>query len=458
MGDVDALNATDYSRTVSYLGSEAEVMKSFCELHNCHLRVEQYGVDNWGYIYENETWGGVLGGIYTQNVEVAIGCIYNWYNNITETSNTIARSAVTLLGPAPALFPAWRANIMPFSSELWAFLIMTILLCASVMYLIRFTSFTLKNLRWNLKRDFKHSTAFGQAVLDMFAVFIQQPSGPTSLRSFAARFFLAMILCATITLENTYSGQLKSILTVPLFTEAVDTMEKWSKTDWAWSAPAIVWRQTIEGSNIEKEQIMAKKFVVHDYDFLYNASFRMDYGVGIERLMSGSFTFGSFISAPALETKIVPKDDLYFDWTRAVSIRGWPLMPLFDKHIRACIESGLFVHWERQVSIVEDNRWAKEFHEEPIVRIVAKYLNRKTQEIMLGLASGHINKLPPQKLTLENISGASFALLFGCLFASIVFMLELTVHHFEKFRVSFKSSLSKDKTNEMAQSSSLSPY
>lgn len=177
-----------------------------------------------------------------------------------------------------------------------------------------------------------------------------------------------MILCATITLENTYSGQLKSILTVPIFTEAVDTIEKWSKSGWTWSAPSIIWIQSIDSSNIEKEQVMSEKFEVRDYDFLYNASFRSDYGLGIERLMCGSFTFGDYITAPALETKIVnffellsrkiyqslhifkvSKDDLYFDWTRAVSIRGWPLMPLFDKHIRAFIESGLYVHWERRV-------------------------------------------------------------------------------------------------------------
>nr|QKN21513.1 ionotropic receptor [Zeugodacus tau] len=413
-GDVDALNSSDYSRTLSYLGSEAELMKSFCEVRNCHLRVEPYGADNWGVIYENESATGMLGDVYTQNVEVAVGCIYNWYNNITETSNVIARSSVAILGPSPAQFPAWRAIIMPFSTELWIFLILTILLCAAVMYFIRFVASTLDKWQRSLQQDFQHTAAIGQAILDMFAVFIQQPSGPTSLHTFAARFFLAMILCATITLENTYSGQLKSILTVPLFTEAVDTMEKWSKTDWTWSAPSIVWTQTIDSSHIEKEQIMSEKFVVHDYDFLYNASFRPDYGLGIERLMSGSFTFGDFITAPALETKIISKDDLYFDWTRAVSIRGWPLMPLFDEHISACIETGLFVHWERQN--------------------VAKYLDRQTQQIMLNLASGHINKSPPQKLTIENISGATFALLFGCLIASFVFLLELSIYNFNKFQ------------------------
>lgn len=97
-------------------------MKTFCQVHNCHLRVEPCksnfseilnylkfilliiidGADNWGGIYENETSDGMLGDIYEQRVELAIGCIYNWYDGITETSVTIARSSVTVLGPAPA--------------------------------------------------------------------------------------------------------------------------------------------------------------------------------------------------------------------------------------------------------------------------------------------------------------------------------------------------------------------
>lgn len=52
----------------------------------------------------------------------------------------------------------------------------------------------------------------------------------------------------------------------------------------------------------------------------------------------------------------------------------------------------------------------------------------------MNLASGHINQLPPQKLTIENISGATFALLFGCLIAGFVFVLELTVYYFNKLK------------------------
>lgn len=44
----------------------------------------------------------MLGDLYKQHTEMAIGCIYNWYNDITETSQFIARSAVTILGPGPS--------------------------------------------------------------------------------------------------------------------------------------------------------------------------------------------------------------------------------------------------------------------------------------------------------------------------------------------------------------------
>lgn len=65
------------------------------------------------------------------------------------------------------------------------------------------------------------------------------------------------------------------------------------------------WIINIEHSDLVKDQILTQKFEMNDLDFLYNASFRDDYGLGIEGLFSGSFTFGKYITAPALEGKIV---------------------------------------------------------------------------------------------------------------------------------------------------------
>ncbi|KAI8046561.1 hypothetical protein M5D96_002772, partial [Drosophila gunungcola] len=181
-GDVDPIHPAKANRSVTFDGAEANVMKTFCQVHNCHLRVEAYGADNWGGIYDNESSDGMLGDIYEQRVEMAIGCIYNWYDGITETSHTIARSSVTILGPGP---------------------------------------------------DFDR---------------------------FAPRFFLATLLCATITLENIYSGQLKSILTFPFYCAPVDTIEKWAQSQWKWAAPSIIWVQTVQSSDLETEQILARNF------------------------------------------------------------------------------------------------------------------------------------------------------------------------------------------------------
>ncbi|EDV90510.1 GH14149 [Drosophila grimshawi] len=329
-GNEDPINPHGANRSVAYDGSEAKIMSTFCEVHNCHLRVEAYGADNWGAIYENESAHGMLGDIYKQRVELAIGCIYNWYDGITETSHTIARSAVTIIGPAPAF------------------------------------------------------------------------------DRFGTRFFLATLLCATITLENIYSGQLKSLLTVPLYDAPVDTIEKWAQVKWKWAAPSIVWVHTVEKSDLDAEQILADKFEVRDYNFLYNASFRPNYGLAIERLASGAFNFGNYVTSQAVENRIVLRDDLYFDWTRAVSIRGWALMPQLNRHIRSCQEAGLYVHWE--------------------LEHVVKYLDRNTGQILFNQAIGYVPKKAPKPLVVDDISAALFVLAFGLSIAGCALLVELLQH------------------------------
>ncbi|XP_017048767.1 uncharacterized protein LOC108093303 [Drosophila ficusphila] len=405
-GDVDPIHPNKGNRSVAFDGAEANVMKTFCQVHNCNLRVQPYGADNWGGIYDNESSDGMLGDIYEQRVELAIGCIYNWYNGITETSHTIARSSVTILGPAPAPLPSWRTNIMPFSDLTWLTLILTVVICGTFLYFMKYVSY-LMGFPSEQKR-FHHSSKLEKSLLDIFALFIQQPSAPLGFNRFAPRFFLATLLCATITLENIYSGQLKSMLTFPFFGAPVDTIEKWAQVEWKWAAPSIIWVHTVESSDLETEQILARNFEVHDYNYLSNASFMPNYGFGIERLSSGSISVGDYVSTEALENRIVLHDDLYFDYTRAVSIRGWILMPELNKHIRTCQEMGLYYHWE--------------------LEFIEKYMDKKKQEVLMDLANGHKVKGAPQALDVHNIAGALFVLAFGLTFAFCALVMEFLVH------------------------------
>ncbi|XP_058984610.1 uncharacterized protein LOC101895628 [Musca domestica] len=409
-GNVDAIDSHGPNKTVSFLGSEADLLRSFCETHNCRIRMQPYGLDFWGAVFDNGSSDGAVSDIYEQRSEVMIGCLYNWYPEIWEISQFIAKSAVTVLGPGPTQFPRWRTNIMPFSTELWICLIPTLVLCSLLFHFVKYTGYScMKGGRSRKRHGLK---SFEKAMLEVFAVFIQQPSVDTVLKRTASRVFLAFLLCATITLENTYSGQLKSILTSPLFYEPIDTVEKWSATDWKWAAPSIVWVETILGSNITKEQRMAASFEIRDHDYMYNARFRNDYGFGVERLYSGFLNVGKYITIPAVESKVILKDDIYIDWTRAASIRGWPLMPVLDQHIIFCLETGLYIHWERLANY--------------------RFMDRKLQDVLVKIASNEKPKSPPQKLSIDHISGPLFILLFGYLTAFVVFVMEVISSHLKK--------------------------
>uniref|UniRef100_A0A1A9WSE8 Ionotropic glutamate receptor C-terminal domain-containing protein n=1 Tax=Glossina brevipalpis TaxID=37001 RepID=A0A1A9WSE8_9MUSC len=386
VGNVDAIDSSALKRTVSFMGCEAELIITFCQRHNCHLRAEPYGVDGWGVVYDNGTAEGMFGGLFAQHIEIAIGCIYNWYNDLYEASNVITQSRVKLLTPGPAQYPRWRITIMPFSLELWIFIAFAIILYSLIFHFIKYSGYRSQQIHSTRQIQYNHLQYFLKTFLDVFAVFIQQPSADTSLHRFAPRLCLAALLCATITLENTYSGQLKSILTTPLFTDPVDTMDKWIKTNWKWTAPSEVWITNIIHSDLMKEQILVQKFEMNDYDSLYKATFKDDYGLGIEGLSSGSFAFGKYITAPALEGKIITKDVVYSTMTIATAIRGWPMISLLDQHISQCLETGLYLHWEK--------------------KNVFQLLDRHIQDILITLAAGYKPKIPPQKLTVESVSGA----------------------------------------------------
>lgn len=96
----------------------------------------------------------------------------------------------------------------------------------------------------------------------------------------------------------------------------MDTIGKWAEAQWKWAAPSIIWVHTVQSSDLVTEQILARNFEVRDYSYLSNASFMPNYGLGIERLSSGSLSVGDYVSTEALENRIVrvldPQDILYF--------------------------------------------------------------------------------------------------------------------------------------------------
>lgn len=57
------------------------------------------GIDDWGEIYENGSSYGLVGGLYKNEVEIVVGCVYSWYYEFFELSFPTAKSAVVILVP-----------------------------------------------------------------------------------------------------------------------------------------------------------------------------------------------------------------------------------------------------------------------------------------------------------------------------------------------------------------------
>ncbi|XP_055847718.1 uncharacterized protein LOC129913189 [Episyrphus balteatus] len=411
-GDVDCIDPSLPNRSIIYRGSEANIVLTFCELRNCTVKVMPFGKDNWGGIYDNGSSNGMIGYVYRKEAELGIGCYYNWYDEIFETSIAVARSAVTILGPAPSLYPPYMTNILPFGKLIWSLIILSIIVSSVVMHVIKVFSFKMEHKDSQIQPEFKHVSSYVLTLFQMVAIFFQQSFSQSKLDRFAARFFLSTLLLAGITLENTYSGQLKSLLTIPLFTDPVDTIKKFSATTWKWGAPAPAWVMTIWDSDIPYEWIMARKFEIRNYGDLKNATYNGEYGLGVERLHGGGFTFGDYIVEGALYQMILTKNDLFFDWTRAFAIRGWPFMDDFNTHILWCFEHGLYKYWEAKYTNI--------------------YLDKLTQEKLRFLDAGHTQKFPPATLSIANISGPLIALILGYIFGLLVFFLEIFISQIQK--------------------------
>ncbi|XP_055842665.1 uncharacterized protein LOC129909618 [Episyrphus balteatus] len=341
LGDVDNIDPMQPKKSVIYTGTEADIVLSFCQLRNCTLKVIPYGNDNWGDIYENGSSDGMLGSVYRHETEFGIGCVYNWFSHVFETSFAIAKSAIPILAPAPKPYPAYMTIILPFNKIIWTLIIVSIFASAIVMHVIMYYNFLMEHENDLKEHHFDHVSSYELTQFQMVAIFFQQSFSQSKLDRFAARFFLSTLLLAGLTLENTYSGQLKSLLTIPAFTEPVDTIQKFADTDWKWGAPSRAWIYTILYSNIPHEKTMREKFVDASHEELRDASYKGDFGIGLERLHGGIYSFGDFVRDGNLDHLIMTKDDLYYDFSRGFSIKGWPMMHSFNTHILWCLEHGL---------------------------------------------------------------------------------------------------------------------
>ncbi|XP_055374610.1 uncharacterized protein LOC129607567 [Condylostylus longicornis] len=409
-GNTDSLNTVLFKKDLNFFGSEANICIELCLIWNCTLKVKNYGQDAWGELYENGTSSGIVGGVWKKEVEFGIGSIYNWYNYEFEVANGIAKSAVHIMGPAPKRLPQYLTPILPLSFISWIILIITIGICSITLNNLRYSAMRLKNPK---QSSYKVEVLL-LSFLDIFAMFVQQSYSKVKygivitlifIVIFGARLLIGATLFTALTMENIYSGQLKSLLTIPLFENPIDTTEKFAKMNWKWGAPAVAWEDTIEESEIPKEKILAKNFEVHSVDELKKLTYTGVWGFAVEKLHSGGYTFNDYIVVDDKVNLILVQDYVFYEFTRFIAIRGWPLKERLNFLVLWVFESGIYIHWETSYT--------------------RKYIDPDVLHYMVQLEHKFVPKPEQEPLNISHVSGPIFALILGYILSVLVFVCEI---------------------------------
>ncbi|XP_055681871.1 uncharacterized protein LOC129789214 [Lutzomyia longipalpis] len=361
--------------------------------------------DFWGALYENGSSDGLLGSVYQKEIDFAIGCLSTWFYHQMDISFTIAKSSVLFIVPAAQVLPPSITPILPFSWKVWLAISLTVILDVVVYYFVE------KNVLKTPGHTAK--TTFGLVALKISSIYLQQAAPETSRWS-SMRILIATFLLSSLVVVNSYSGGLASVLTVPKYEKSIDTNQEFADSGLKWGAPSDVWIYAIVEAEEPMFKTVVNNFEIKSYDEFRRLSFTGTFAYGIERLNFGEYAFGPYITEPAMELFDMTKEDIYFLWTTAISVKGYPLMDYFNKHIQEVLQHGLYDYWER--------------------RTTEKYFNLKVQLAMHRLSTGNRPNPGITSLKVDHISGPLFLLAVGLTLATIVFICELVSYSLKKYK------------------------
>lgn len=140
--------------------------------------------------------------------------------------------------------------------------------------------------------------------LIVIAIFLQQPNR-LRFHSAITYLFLAIVLMSAVIIENAYSGNLKSSLTIPRYGSGVNTLSKFNAKGYKWGAPHEVWIFPIQDATDHNLQDMVKKFEVHNIDYLITKMQSDSYGVILEKLNCGYYSFYNFVTPETIKHRDV---------------------------------------------------------------------------------------------------------------------------------------------------------
>ncbi|CAD7014181.1 unnamed protein product [Ceratitis capitata] len=290
-----AFATNDTSGHVELDGTEERILSTFCEKHNCSVHIDTSEADDWGIAYRNMTGEAALGMLARGKAEVGMSAMYTWYADYValDMSMYIGRSGITCVVPAPKRLASWLLPIEPFQPALWAFVFAC--LCVEIIALLFIDHFRpiIIALSENMRLPFKNSWArnFEYAFSTTMMLFVSQSNKGTMVNFAPLRLMLFASFLNDIVVTSIYGGGLSSILTVPSFGQAADSVERLYAFQLKWGADSEAWVAGIRDDDSEIMKGLLRNFKIYTAEELTVLAETQEMGFTIERLPFGGFKY-----------------------------------------------------------------------------------------------------------------------------------------------------------------------
>lgn len=122
------------------------------------------------------------------------------------------------------------------------------------------------------------------------------------------------------------------------FHNKIETARQFYAANIHWGAPHPVWAMSLEHAQVPYIQALFQRFEAHDDATLHNRSMTRGFGVAIERLHAGSFSFGDYVKIDSLQRQDVSQTNVdvlifvFISWSSGTSWGSvfWLHSRLFD--------------------------------------------------------------------------------------------------------------------------------
>lgn len=373
-------------------------MVEFCQKFNCVLSVRlEYNDELWGWGYANHTGTGTLGALQKYDVDLTgAGCylMKDRYDMIQYTQPIQTSSVIHVL-PKPKPLPYWHIPILAFTKELWVCFGIILGIATTIIYI-------LNRIQYRIFPQLREQKLIDYALIVLKMSIFQ--STQLNYSTFTNTLFYGTFLLYSLMIGNLYLGGLSSVMTVTPYEPPIDTLEKLVNSEFSWGGTSVTWIYAITESTDPIQRRYVSKYMTASVEEFHRLLKNEKTAVVIDKTQGGTYSVLGFFDRDCSRLLMAMKEPIYKQYTALITSKTWPYMPQLNKLALMQQESGVRKYWEYKT----------------VVHTMDYDIQRNIRENMKPASNNE-----PIRLSVRHILGVWFILLFGFLFAGMVFTVEI---------------------------------